>query len=687
MLAVVGYAVLQPRNYYTGTNSVGVRSIVATVNSGQSLCVPGITLPAGTGAVQFSYGAAGQAPRLFVTASLGGHVVARGQFASRPPLPPGRVTVPLSPAVAAARTGQVGTVCVAVQAGGPAQFAGFATLPSSQPAPTVGGRPIASDVALWFLPAAGRRLSVVQAWPRIMRRLALFRPGFATPVFYWLLFVVGVPLLGYSAIRLLAVAREPRRHLVLGLALVSVAAAGFWAITTIAFDAPDESEHFAYTESLVETGRAPDPAPSARAAYASDEVFALDAVHHFSFIEIGDTRPPWFPIDEQSWRQRVAEQHPLRSNGGGASIATEVHSPLYYAAVAPGYALGRSGGVFAELFWTRMMSALLGAIVVVAAFGTIKELIPTRTELAVAGALLIAFEPMFSFMAGAVNNDNGVNALAALAAYLTVRAIRRGPSWRLGLALGTVCALLPLMKGTGFALFPAIGLAVLSIGALRRTPGTAAAAAAALGGFAGIGLVWGLLAGPFHRNVLPLPTGTGLGGGQLGGKLTYVWEAFLPRLPFMSPHFQSGEWPFSFIYIHRGFAAFGWYAVFFPSWVYKTIILVLAGVTVMVLVTAFRFRWVIIRRWPEMLFLILVIAGVLIGVELAYYSAAPRPEYLTPEQGRYAFTAAVPIAVVAIAGLLCLSRQRATSLAAAIVAAMICLNVASHLLYITHNFT
>jgi hypothetical protein len=86
-------------------------------------------------------------------------------------------------------------------------------------------------------------------------------------------------------------------------------------------------------------------------------------------------------------------------------------------------------------------------------------------------------------------------------------------------------------------------------------------------------------------------------------------------------------------------------------------------------------------------FLALVIFAVFVGVELAYYSATPRPVFLTPEQGRYAFTAAVPIASFVVAGLLALSRRSARALSAVLVSAMACLWVASHLLYIAHDFT
>lgn len=689
MVAAIGYSLAQQRTDYTGTDSVGVRSIVANLPSHKTLCIPGLDLPGGTAAVRLGAAATGPTPPLTATLTIGGRVVARGAEAATLPL--GVVsgaTIPLSPKLPASPQARLGAFCVTTGRGAPLALGGFAGLPGNQPSPTINGRPIGAGVALWFLPPAGRTTSLLQSWPAVMQRLTLFRPGFAGKVFYWLLFLAGLPLLGYAGLRLLATAGEPGRKVALGLAVIAVASAAIWAITTVPFDAPDESEHFAYTESIAETGRAPDRYPTARAPYAEDEIFALDATRHFSEIEIGDSRPPWFPRDETVYKRRIAALHPRRDDGGGFTAATQAHSPLYYSILVPGYELGHSGGVFTELFWMRLISALLGGVVVVAAFGTVRELIPSRPELAAAAGLLIAFQPMFSFIAGAVNNDNGVNALAALSIYLVVRALRRGITWRLGLALGASVALMPIMKGTGLAVIPAIVVALAALLIVRRSRATLVGVGVAAVSFAVVAGVWDLVAGAFHRSVSTTGGASvaGIAGGQLGSKLVYLWEVFLPRLPFMAAHFAAGFWPFKFIYVDRGFAAFGWYADFFPNWVYDVILLVIAALGLLALAMAFRLRSTIRRHWPEAALMILVIAGVIAGVEFAYYSPTPRLIPLTPEQGRYAFTAIVPLTALALSGLLIVPRKWAKPAGAVLVGAMICFEVASHLLYLTANF-
>ena len=79
----------------------------------------------------------------------------------------------------------------------------------------------------------------------------------------------------------------------------------------------------------------------------------------------------------------------------------------------------------------RWASAVMAGLTAMLAMLIVLELLPGRRGLAVAGGLLIAFQPMFSFIGGAVNNDNGVNLLAALTLYLAIRSLRRGMTWQL----------------------------------------------------------------------------------------------------------------------------------------------------------------------------------------------------------------------------------------------------------------
>jgi 4-amino-4-deoxy-L-arabinose transferase-like glycosyltransferase len=299
---------------------------------------------------------------------------------------------------------------------------------------------------------------------------------------------------------------------------------------------------------------------------------------------------------------------------------------------------------------------------------------------------------MFGFISGSVNNDVGVDAVAALVIYLIIRALRRGlPRW-LWVGLGVAVAVLPLMKGTGYELFPAIAFALVALIAARRSRPALIGLGLAVAAFAVATLGWGTIAADFHRaTVTTGGANSGAGGvtslDQLGGHLTYLWETFLPRLPFMSRHFATGLWPFYFIYIQRGFGAFGWYAIFFPGWVYVLIVTV-TGLAGAAAVAAIVRRWDAARaHWREAVFLLLIILAAVAGVAFYYYSPTPRPKPLTPEQGRYAFTAMVPLVALALCGLYALSRRTALAVATVLVSAMIVLSIGARLLYLTSTFT
>ena len=206
----------------------------------------------------------------------------------------------------------------------------------------------------------------------------------------------------------------------------------------------------------------------------------------------------------------------------------------------------------------RLSSALIGALAVLFAFLLARELAPRRPWLGVLAALLVAYEPMYGFISGIVNNDVGVNAAAAALELLLIRLLRRGMTVPWGVAHRRSCwSLLPIVKGTGLSLYPAAGAgapgravapspsrATCAAGrrwrwprCSRRARGAPArsrpspparrpAAAAALGDR--------LQRERRQRSAAPPP-----------GYLSYLWQVFLPRLSFMAPHFARRRIPAS----------------------------------------------------------------------------------------------------------------------------------------------
>jgi len=680
-------ALLAPGNYYTGTNSVRARGYVVDVAPRQRLCLPRLSIPAGTARVQMEVLAGGGRPPLELELRAG----AERLTATAPPVGAPGVTkvewaIPERPPAPAATEG---SLCVrnAAPEGGPGVVVGGTNgAVGSEPPPTLEGAPLDRQIAVWYLPEPGAERSKLALLPEIMARAALFRPGWVGTWTPWLVVFAVVPLLGFAALRLMAraAAGELPRRLPLGLlvALIAFGNAAAWATLTPSFNTPDESEQFAYAQFVAETGKSIDRvAQPGRPAYSTAENFALEATRILASNEIGDGRPPWLASDERRWRERFEREDPPEDDGGGFTTCCNPHSPVYYALLAPAYHLAGES-TFAQLWLMRLMSSLMAAIAAACAFGVVRELIPSRPELAVAGGILVAFHPMFAFMGGAVNNDMGVNAGAAVVLYLLVRGLRRGLSWRLGLALGAALAVLPLLKGTGYALFPIAAFAGLGMLVRRHGRRELAGAAAALAALVVVTLAWQAIAPSFGRTTFTTPN-EGVPGEGLapltdpGGYLSYVWQIFLPRLPFMSDLWLQ-EWPFYDIYVVRGWGAFGWYQVNFPRPVYSAIVAALAIVLVLGVVVLVR-RWDAVRRrgW-ETIVLLGVGAAIIGGVEAFYYTPAPRGAIIA-EMGRYAFPAITAFAALAVAATLGAGRKRAGLVAAALAAGMVVLNSAGQL--------
>ena len=474
---------------------------------------------------------------------------------------------------------------------------------------------------------------------------------------------------------------------------MAVVNAAAWALITPAWQGPDEPDHFAYLQTLAEQGELPDKGPGGAGAFSSRSVVALDATRTYSVVGLSDTKPPWLPADEERYRERLRTNPGSEDDGGGFLVSTSAHLPGYYGLVLPGYLLADSQSTFSELTAVRLMSALLAGLAALCTFLTVRELAPRRQWLAAAAGLLVAFQPMVAFMFGVLNNDAGVNAAAALLVFLLVRGLRRGLSIPLGIALGVTLALLTTTKGTGAALYPAAGFAI--VGMLWRRHRLQD-----LAGYAALGISAGVTYALRRVVVSALEPAPIQGGGppsvatasnvvdrvldQTSTYLSYTWQMFLPRLPFMSDlHPQT--WPAFNVFIERGWAAFGWVTILFPRWVYYVIAAVSLAAAALCVVAVVRRRVAALRLGWELGTLLLVLAGVVLGVEAAYFTNVPRP---TPaEQGRYIFTALVPLAAIAVGASMAFRGRVAVVVATVLVALTMAFGYASQFLTLSGFFT
>ncbi|MCR4407466.1 MAG: glycosyltransferase family 39 protein [Anaerolineae bacterium] len=123
----------------------------------------------------------------------------------------------------------------------------------------------------------------------------------------------------------------------------------------------------------------------------------------------------------------------------------------------------------------RLLSVLMGAGTVLLTYLTAKELLPHREEVALGAAAITAFNPMFCFISGSVNNDNLTMTLCAAALFQLLRLVKvqipnlqpptsnfQPPTSNLQsqTLLGIVLGLAVLTKESALGLLPLTALAI-----------------------------------------------------------------------------------------------------------------------------------------------------------------------------------------------------------------------------------
>jgi hypothetical protein len=254
--------------------------------------------------------------------------------------------------------------------------------------------------------------------------------------------------------------------------------------------------------------------------------------------------------------------------------------------------------------------------------------------------------------------------------------------------MGVLLIALPLVKGTAVSLYPVAVLVLIAVLWRHHARHDARAWIALAVGAILMGVVSGALGG-LHTSSAPAGSSvvganaTAVGGalGDIPGFVSYLWQVFLPRLPFMTPHFSGSVYPAWSIFVVRGWAAFGSYTVAFPTWVYDVVLSgMLAAIPLGAWAARREWNWVRHHRL-ELLALVAMPTAVIVGFEAAYYTPTPRP--VIAEVGRYAFPAIGPLALLVVGALHALGRRRMIGAAAGLLVVMIAFSYASQLLTLT----
>ncbi|HEY3970520.1 MAG TPA: DUF2142 domain-containing protein [Solirubrobacteraceae bacterium] len=404
-------------------------------------------------------------------------------------------------------------------------------------------------------------------------------------------------------------------------ALVALLNAVCWSLITPPFLALDEPDHFAYVQQLAENGRLP---TSAQSEYSEEEQLALRDLHQ-SEVRFRPAGHPIFSVAEQRKLESDLAQPLTRAGPGGAGVATS-EPPLYYALETIPYALGSSGSILDRLELMRLLSAFFGAITALFVFLFLREALPAAPWAWTVGGLGAALEPLLAFSTSTVDPDSLLFAISAMVFYGIARAFRRGLTRRSALTLGVLCAVGLLTKLNFAGLLPGVifALVLLTRRASRQagsgiylrwlTPALVIALSP--------GILYGLINLLSGHHTFGLVS-SGLGGLTSGhrsipAELSYIWQFYLPRLPWMHSYFGEIFTPRQ-IWLRNVIGLYGWGDTTFPGWVYNLALVPLAAIAALCLRTLIVERARLRARIVELVAYALMSVGVMVLVAAASY--------------------------------------------------------------------
>lgn len=452
-------------------------------------------------------------------------------------------------------------------------------------------------------------------------------------------------------------------------ALVALANGLAWSLITPPFEVPDENAHYAYVQQVAERGTLPRQI-ALEGHLSPREDTTLWMIGFFWIIGKPEDPAPFSELQGQLL-ERLEAKH-LSAKGTGDALTATNNPPLYYALQAIPYKVTPGGTVLSRLAVMRLLSALMGAVTVLLVFLFLRELLPGRPWAWSTGALLAAFQPLFGFMSGGVNNDNLLYLAATGVLWSLARAFRRGLNERGGLLIGAFLGLGLVAKLTLLGFVPAVALALVLLvrrawrsdvesaggsGGLADPPRKRALRGAAVAGAVGTApmvvyialnhLVW-------KRGVIP--GGVGSVHSTVEGRafdfreeLSHIWQLFLPSVGM---HRQFAGLPLWQTWFKGLIGRFGWLDYGFPAWVYWAALAIAAVVVVLATIELVRRRKTLVRRLDELAVYALALVGLCAEIGVQSYRAFiqngerfEQPRYLLPAIGLYA-----AIGVLAVRG-------------------------------------
>jgi 4-amino-4-deoxy-L-arabinose transferase-like glycosyltransferase len=422
-------------------------------------------------------------------------------------------------------------------------------------------------------------------------------------------------------------------------ALLAFLNAVCWAQITPPFLGPDEADHFAYVQELVEGHQLPS---SALEVYSPMQAQILNDLRYPQVRY----RPGHYPISSTAEQEKLEHDlaSPLSLRGPGTAGVATSEPPLYYALETIPYVAGSSGSILDRLELMRLLSALLGGLSALFAFLFLREALPAKRWAWTIGGLGVALSPMLGFDTGTVNPDALLIVVATALFYGLARAFRRGLTQRSALAIGALIAIGLLSKLNFVGLVPGaiLGLIVLTRREARAhgarayarllTPALAIAVSPAV--------LYALVNAFSNHRALGIVSGAASGltsvHRSISGELSYIWQLYLPRLPGMHAYFSEVFITYQ-VWFRDVIGLYGWSDTVFPAWVYGLAVIPAALILVLCVRELALGRVRLRERIGELATYVVMSLGILALVGADGYLSLPvksaeyaDPRYLLP---------------------------------------------------------
>ncbi len=408
-------------------------------------------------------------------------------------------------------------------------------------------------------------------------------------------------------------------------ALIACLNAVCWSYITPPFQVPDEIDHYAYIEQLALTGELPSLEPSAN--YPIDEAATLQGLGTYHVRLQPENSAVLSPTQQARLERTFAtlRSTPIRATGTGGVATSE--PPLYYTLQLIPYELGSGGTVLDRVQLMRLLSALMGGLTALFVFLFVREVLPRERWAWTVGGLAIALTPLLGFMSGGVTPEAMLYAVSAATFLCLARTFRFGLTPKRVALLAAVVAIGLFTKLNFFGFLPGIAFGLLV--AVRRLPGRARvvvyrALGAALLAIAALAVAT-VASGAMSHTQIGSP-GTSFhnvtGHGSLLGRVNYIWQFYLPRLPGM-PNDFPGIFTTRQIWFDGLVGLYGWLDTTFPEWVYETALIPAGAMALLLLAGVLASREALRRRSGEFLTYSLMAVGLLTLVGSASYVGFP----------------------------------------------------------------